>query len=105
MPTYLEELRRRSAASKTLKAPMNTTEIITCWFNNLPPEAQRTARTMDEILRLLPAKSGQGHAAARDVAKVLTVLGWQRRRTWAKPPYRRYWVPPTFQHNGQADET
>ncbi len=97
MPTYLEQLRAHSASVHGPKATVNLTDIVNNWFNDLPPEAKRAARTMDEFLRLLPAKSGQGHAAARDVAKVLTVLGWQRKRTWVTAPYRRYWVPPSVQ--------
>ncbi|MER2602683.1 MAG: hypothetical protein ABTR27_10035 [Candidatus Competibacter phosphatis] len=67
---------------------------ITAWFGRLPPEARKAPRTMEEFINLLQGRAPGMRAHAPDVSKVLSGLGWVRRRDWRADGGRRLWWPP-----------
>lgn len=68
---------------------------ITAWFNRLPPEARSAPRSMSEFINLVEGRSPGMRAHAPDVSRILSQLGWVRRRIWrADGEGRRVWIPP-----------
>jgi hypothetical protein len=55
---------------------------ITAWFNRLPPEARAAPRTMEEFLNLLQGRTPGMRPHAPDLSRVLSSLGWIRKRNW-----------------------
>ena len=98
--TYLEQLRKAAQQASrptitTQEAGQDLTIPIREWHTALPAALRKAPRTMDELVKFLPGRSGQGRQArAGDIADALLRLGWQRRRCWQGPRYRRYWDPP-----------
>ncbi|MEI7955739.1 MAG: hypothetical protein WCJ66_11270 [Verrucomicrobiota bacterium] len=70
------------------------TQIIE-WFSRLPPAARAAPRTMAEFINLLAGRTLGMRAHAPDVSRILSRLGWVRKRIWsADGEGRRVWVPP-----------
>jgi len=65
------------------------------WFSRLPPAARAAPRTMAEFINLLDGRTPGMRAHAPDVSRILSRLGWVRRRSWASDGEgRRLWWPP-----------
>ncbi len=99
--TYLDELRQSAIqqASKPITPgkvqQQNLTVQIREWHAALPVELRQAPRTMDELIKLLPGRSGSGRQArAGDISDCLLSLGWKQKRSWKGPRFRRIWVPP-----------
>jgi hypothetical protein len=77
------------------RRPVDTYEAqITEWFNRLPPEARSAPRTMEEFINLLDGRTPGMRAHAPDVSRVLSRLGWVRKRIWKSDGEgRRTWIP------------
>jgi hypothetical protein len=93
------ELAALSATPKTVvpkRRSVDTYEAqITEWFSRLPPAARVAPRTMAEFINLLDGRTPGMRAHAPDVSRILSRLGWVRRRIWkADGEGRRVWVPP-----------
>ncbi len=93
------ELAALSATPKTVvpkRRAIDTYEAqITEWFSRLPPGARSAPRTMVEFITLLEGRTPGMRAHAPDVSRMLSRLGWVRRRIWqADGEGRRVWFPP-----------
>jgi hypothetical protein len=68
---------------------------ITEWFSRLPPAARAAPRTMAEFINLLDGRTPGMRAHAPDASRILSRLGWIRKRIWkADGEGRRVWLPP-----------
>lgn len=93
------ELASLSAMPKTVVPQRRSVDTyqaqITEWFSRLPPAARAAPRTMAEFINLLDGRTPGMRAHAPDVSRVLSRLGWVRRRIWkADGEGRRVWLPP-----------
>ena len=78
------------------RQPADTYETqLTAWFNRLPLSARLAPRTMEELLNVVTGRTPGMRAHPGEVSKVLTKMGWRRRRHWkADGEGRRLWWPP-----------
>lgn len=68
---------------------------ITAWFNRLPPAARSAPRSMEDFINLLQGRTPGMRAHAPDVSRVLSGMGWVRRRSWrSDSSSARLWWPP-----------
>ncbi len=93
------ELANLSATPKPVtpkRKPLDIYEAqITAWYSRLPPAARNSPRAMEEFINLLDGRTPGMKAHAPDVSRILSRLGWVRRRIWkADGEGRRVWILP-----------
>jgi hypothetical protein len=90
------ELARLNSPAPQARRPIDTYEQqITEWFNQLPPEARKAPRTMEEFINILEGRTTGMRAHPGEVSRVLRRMRWVRRRCWKSDGEgHRIWLPP-----------
>ncbi len=93
--TYLDILQKAAQESSEPGADYTPlTDQIQTLMSSLSSIQLNRPWSIDELLPRLQGRY-QKRPATREIAKALTLLGWQQKRCWKKSGLnRRYWYPP-----------